>query len=48
MRNSKNVDPEDDHFYITGATIEREEKTKEDGVIYLRDKPIAFSSESDE
>jgi hypothetical protein len=45
MRNEQRVDPEDDHFFITGAAIEPDEKTNEDGLIYLEDRPIAFSTE---
>ena len=48
MRNSTNVDPEDDHLFVTGAAIDREEKTRDDGIIYLQDRPVAFSSETPE
>jgi len=44
MRNDQRVDPEDDHYYITGAAIEKEEKTTDNGIIFVRDKPIAFST----
>jgi len=48
MRNSHRVDPEDDHYFITGATIKGEEKTTDNGIIFLQDRPIAFSTADDE
>ncbi|MFB6179837.1 MAG: hypothetical protein ABEI77_08945 [Halorientalis sp.] len=48
MRNQTAVDPEDDHYYITGATIEGEETTRKNGIVFVQDRPVAFSSVADE
>ena len=44
MRNTKDVDSEDDHVFITRAAIDGEERTRKNGMIYLQDRPVAFSS----